>query len=174
MTRIKELPLRHHFYSFRFLPRFFESNRNLKGFNFIGDFNEYTEHRHCPKHQAPWQKAIAKYQTPELWRSSWQLINTLVPYAVVWYLMVLSLKVSYWLTLGWGSSPPDFSFAYSSSFTTAVTVPFSNPERQPFLGIRHRRAHLHTQQFLVARATRWRHYASAAIWTTAASAISGP
>jgi omega-6 fatty acid desaturase (delta-12 desaturase) len=47
----------------------------------------------------PWQKAIAKYQNPQLWRSSWQLINTLVPYAVVWYLMVLSLKVSYWLTL---------------------------------------------------------------------------
>lgn len=56
----------------------------------------------APNTQAPWQKAIAKYQTPELWRSSWQLINTLVPYAVVWYLMVLSLKVSYWLTLGLG------------------------------------------------------------------------
>ena len=47
----------------------------------------------------PWQKDIAKYQKPELWRSSWQLINTLVPYAVLWYLMVLSLNVSYWLTL---------------------------------------------------------------------------
>lgn len=47
----------------------------------------------------PWQKAIAKYQSPDLMRSSWQLINTLVPYAVVWYLMVQSLKISYALTL---------------------------------------------------------------------------
>ena len=45
-----------------------------------------------------WQKTIAKYQNPQLWRSSWQLINTLVPYALTWYFMVLSLKVSYWLT----------------------------------------------------------------------------
>lgn len=48
----------------------------------------------------PWQKDILKYQKPELWRSTWQLVNTLVPYAVVWYLMVLSLKISYALTLG--------------------------------------------------------------------------
>lgn len=47
----------------------------------------------------PWQKALVKYQTPDTWRSSWQLINTLVPYAAVWYLMVLSLKVSYAWTL---------------------------------------------------------------------------
>jgi omega-6 fatty acid desaturase (delta-12 desaturase) len=48
----------------------------------------------------PWQKEIAKYQQPQIWRSSWQLANTLIPYAFLWYLMILSLKTSYWLTLG--------------------------------------------------------------------------
>jgi len=31
-------------------------------------------------------------------RGLWQLIDTLVPYAALWYLMYLSLGVSYWLT----------------------------------------------------------------------------
>ena len=47
---------------------------------------------------APWQKIVAKYQKPEAWRSIWQLVNTLVPYALLWYFMIQSLKISYWLT----------------------------------------------------------------------------
>jgi omega-6 fatty acid desaturase (delta-12 desaturase) len=47
----------------------------------------------------PWQQVIAKYQQPQVSRSVWQVINTLVPYFALWFLMVLSLKVSYWLTL---------------------------------------------------------------------------
>jgi acyl-lipid omega-6 desaturase (Delta-12 desaturase) len=46
-----------------------------------------------------WQQVIAKYQHPSISRSTWQVINTLVPYFALWFLMVLSLKVSYWLTL---------------------------------------------------------------------------
>ena len=46
-----------------------------------------------------WQKVIAKYQKPQRWRSSWQLVDTLIPYAVLWYGMFLSLQISYWLTL---------------------------------------------------------------------------
>lgn len=42
---------------------------------------------------------LARYQQPDLWRSLWQLANSLIPYIVLWYLMVLSLKVSYFLTL---------------------------------------------------------------------------
>lgn len=42
---------------------------------------------------------LAPYAQPSLWGSIWQLVNTLVPYFVLWYLMVLSLKVSYLLTL---------------------------------------------------------------------------
>jgi omega-6 fatty acid desaturase (delta-12 desaturase) len=47
----------------------------------------------------PWQKTVAKYQHSDTRRSWWQVINTLVPYISLWILMVLSLKVSYWLTL---------------------------------------------------------------------------
>lgn len=46
----------------------------------------------------PWKKVVAKYQEPSVWRSTWQIMNSLVPYAVLWYLMYLSLSVSYWLT----------------------------------------------------------------------------
>lgn len=46
-----------------------------------------------------YQKIIAKYQKPQRWRSVWQLVNTLIPYAILWYCMFLSFKVSYWLTL---------------------------------------------------------------------------
>jgi omega-6 fatty acid desaturase (delta-12 desaturase) len=45
-----------------------------------------------------WKEIVAKYQRPALRRGLWQLINTLVPYAALWYLMYLSLQVSYWLT----------------------------------------------------------------------------
>ena len=36
---------------------------------------------------------------PQASRSSWQLINTLVPYAALWALMLFSLRVSFFLTL---------------------------------------------------------------------------
>ncbi len=46
-----------------------------------------------------WKEIVAKYQTPAAWRSIWQVANTLVPYAALWYLMYRSLAVSYWLML---------------------------------------------------------------------------
>ncbi|HUJ08954.1 MAG TPA: fatty acid desaturase [Verrucomicrobiae bacterium] len=48
---------------------------------------------------AAWQEIVARYQQPLLWRSAWQIVNTLVPYALLWYLMYRSLAVSYWITL---------------------------------------------------------------------------
>lgn len=47
----------------------------------------------------PWQRAVAQYQHSDRGRSIWQVVNTLVPYIVLWYLMYRSLEVSYWLTL---------------------------------------------------------------------------
>src|SRR5207253_133470 len=47
----------------------------------------------------PWKEIIAKYEHSNRGLGIWQLVNTLVPYAVVWYLMYLSLAFSYWLTL---------------------------------------------------------------------------
>jgi acyl-lipid omega-6 desaturase (Delta-12 desaturase) len=49
--------------------------------------------------QNQWKQAIARYQSPDLRRSLWQLANTVIPYCVLWYVMWRSLAISYWLTL---------------------------------------------------------------------------
>ncbi len=46
-----------------------------------------------------WKEIVAKYQKPSFWRSIWQVVNTYTPYCMLWYLMYLSLSVSYWLTV---------------------------------------------------------------------------
>ena len=46
-----------------------------------------------------WQKIIASYSEPDLLRSIWQVINTLVPYFILFYLSMRSLDVSLWLTI---------------------------------------------------------------------------
>ncbi len=46
-----------------------------------------------------WEKIIMKYNRPDLRKSIWQIVNSFVPYVVLWYLMILSLQYSYWLTL---------------------------------------------------------------------------
>ena len=52
-----------------------------------------------PAEQAAWKQVIEKYQQPSAARALWQLINTFVPYALLWYLMYWSLSVSWWLTI---------------------------------------------------------------------------
>jgi len=42
----------------------------------------------------------AKFTTPSLGYSIWQMVNSIIPYLALNYLMYLSLSVSYWLTLG--------------------------------------------------------------------------
>src|SRR6266851_4870960 len=46
-----------------------------------------------------WKEIVARYQKPSVGRGVWQIVNTLVPYAALWYLMYLSLAVSYWLVV---------------------------------------------------------------------------
>ena len=46
-----------------------------------------------------WRAIVARYHCPSRWRSTWQLANTLLPYAVGCALMYWSLGVSYLLTL---------------------------------------------------------------------------
>ncbi len=46
---------------------------------------------------AVWKKAVAEFQKSSGRRASWQLVNTLVPYALVWYLMYQAMSVSLWL-----------------------------------------------------------------------------
>ena len=51
------------------------------------------------KYEQDWQKIVARYQSPQRARSIGQLLNTLVPYALLWYVMVKCLSISYWLVL---------------------------------------------------------------------------
>jgi omega-6 fatty acid desaturase (delta-12 desaturase) len=47
-----------------------------------------------------WREVVKKYNRADPLRSSWQLLNSLVPYILLWYLMYLSLEISYFITLG--------------------------------------------------------------------------
>ncbi|HXT39527.1 MAG TPA: fatty acid desaturase [Candidatus Angelobacter sp.] len=46
-----------------------------------------------------WKAVVARYQKPSVGRGVWQIVNTLIPYAALWYLMYLSLSVSWWLVV---------------------------------------------------------------------------
>jgi acyl-lipid omega-6 desaturase (Delta-12 desaturase) len=48
---------------------------------------------------AIWKEIVAQYQQPSTPRAVWQLVNTLGPYALIWFLMYLSVGVSWWLTV---------------------------------------------------------------------------
>lgn len=52
-----------------------------------------------PVDNAAWKAIVAKYQKPSAWRASWQIVNTVVPYAGVWYLMHVCLAISWWLVV---------------------------------------------------------------------------
>src|SRR6266436_4304347 len=55
---------------------------------------------HQPRSEAPaWKQVVAKYQQPSIWRSGWQGVNSLAPYAVLWYLMYLVQAISVWMAL---------------------------------------------------------------------------
>lgn len=46
-----------------------------------------------------WQKIIMQYNKPDLRKSIWQIVNSVVPYTIIWYLMYRSLEYPYWVTL---------------------------------------------------------------------------
>src|SRR5437762_9454325 len=46
---------------------------------------------------AVWKAIVARYQRPSLPRAIWQIVNTFGSFALLWYLMYLSLSVSWWL-----------------------------------------------------------------------------
>jgi omega-6 fatty acid desaturase (delta-12 desaturase) len=46
-----------------------------------------------------WHEIVARYAKSDLGRSLWQVVNTLVPYFALWYLMLRSVEISYWITL---------------------------------------------------------------------------
>ncbi len=46
-----------------------------------------------------WRMVVKSYAKPNVWKSSWQLANTLIPLVVLWYLAYKAFEVSYALTL---------------------------------------------------------------------------
>ena len=52
-----------------------------------------------PEGKVSWQKIMAAYAHPDLRKSLWQTINTLVPYFLLFYISMRSVDISFWLTL---------------------------------------------------------------------------
>ncbi|HEV2692444.1 MAG TPA: fatty acid desaturase [Verrucomicrobiae bacterium] len=48
---------------------------------------------------ASWKQIVMQYQQPSRIRAAWQITNTIIPYAAIWYLMYLCLAISWWLVL---------------------------------------------------------------------------
>jgi omega-6 fatty acid desaturase (delta-12 desaturase) len=46
-----------------------------------------------------WIEIISRYNKPDRAKSWWQIINSVGSYIVIWVLMILTLRISYWLTL---------------------------------------------------------------------------
>jgi omega-6 fatty acid desaturase (delta-12 desaturase) len=55
-----------------------------------------------PREAAPndyWKQIVARYQRPSIGRGVWQLMNTMIPYVMLWALMYFTARVSWWLTV---------------------------------------------------------------------------
>ena len=48
---------------------------------------------------AAWKEIVLRYQKPSTWRALWQIIDTVIPYGLLWYLMYLCRPVSWWLVV---------------------------------------------------------------------------
>lgn len=48
---------------------------------------------------AAWKEIVAQYQKPSFGRALWQMVNTLGPFCALWYLMYLSVAMSWWITV---------------------------------------------------------------------------
>ena len=46
-----------------------------------------------------WRDIVSRYNRPNISRSIWQMVNSIIPYMFLWFLMYESLKISYWITL---------------------------------------------------------------------------
>jgi len=42
-----------------------------------------------------WHAELVAFREPSAWKAGWQIINTLLPYGVLWYLMVRSIRLGY-------------------------------------------------------------------------------
>jgi len=66
--------------------------------------------------QTSWREAVMRYAQPDTKTSIWQIVNTLIPYLGLLFLMYLSLEVSYFLTL--------FLSVFASAFMVRLFIIF--------------------------------------------------
>lgn len=52
-----------------------------------------------PAEASAWKQIVARYQKSSIGRAIWQILNTLLVYVGLWYLMFLCVSVSWWLTV---------------------------------------------------------------------------
>jgi len=52
-----------------------------------------------PRDRGTWTEVVTRLARPAAGRSLWQVANTLLPYAFLWYAMARSVTLSYWITL---------------------------------------------------------------------------
>ena len=48
---------------------------------------------------AAWREIVAEYRQSSTWRALWQILNTILPLAALWYLMYLCVPISWWLVV---------------------------------------------------------------------------
>src|ERR1051326_4967090 len=60
--------------------------------------NADNELPHDQRDATDWKRIVARYQKPSTGRALWQIVNTLGPYALLWFLMYHTMAVSWWLT----------------------------------------------------------------------------
>ncbi|MFC0469626.1 fatty acid desaturase [Halalkalibacter kiskunsagensis] len=46
-----------------------------------------------------WKKKLAPFESPRITASVWQILNSVGPFLLLWFLAYISLEISYWLTL---------------------------------------------------------------------------
>lgn len=51
--------------------------------------------------RSDWYRGLAQYEKPSVWRATWQIVNTMVPYLALWIVMVYLVRSGqpYWWTL---------------------------------------------------------------------------
>jgi acyl-lipid omega-6 desaturase (Delta-12 desaturase) len=54
---------------------------------------------HSSLDEKSWQSVITRYNKPRISLSIWQLINSIIPYLLLWVLMIYTIRISFWLTL---------------------------------------------------------------------------
>src|SRR5262245_65323798 len=48
---------------------------------------------------AAWKDIVARFQQPSIGRALWQIVNTIVPYSLLWVLMYFTVQAAWWITL---------------------------------------------------------------------------